>query len=80
MTVSATQLQNLVQAVGGRDGEPPVLVVDCPECWFPGGAPVVGEAAAARVADAHDRAAHCGSSTADIRPAFEVFPGSDTAR
>lgn len=43
------------------------LVVDCPACWFPGGAPVGDGPAAGELADAHDQAAHGGTPTAVIR-------------
>lgn len=43
-------------------------IVDCPACWFPGGAPARDDREAAKLAGEHDRMAHGGTRTAVVRP------------
>lgn len=45
-----------------------VFLVECAECWFPTGAPVVGLRAAVDVAGTHDDATHGGRVTTTVRP------------
>lgn len=53
------------------DEKPAALfTVDCPACWFPGGAPVPGEVDAVQLAGRHDDAAHGGVLTAEVVPAW----------